>query len=474
MLRPDDPAQASHLDVTRDWRNPMPGRKRPLSGGWRLGPWWMLAVLLLVSMLSYLDRVLLSMLADPVKADLNLSDFQLSLLMGPAFGIAYAVLGLPFGWATDRFSRRWLVTLAAVVWSLGTVACGLAGNFAALFAARVGVGASEAALNPAAFSLIADKTPPARLTTALSIFAAGPKWGQALAYATGGFAIAAATGLSTPAPGQARLVEPWQFTFILIGAIGLLAAPLTLTFSEPVRRNLATMEPNSGGRAGLLVGFVRENAAMLLPLLIGFSLTAVVSNAIYTWAPSHMHRQFGWSPTQYGPALGLVMIIAAAAFLGHGLLADALMRRGRKDAHVRYYSWLLTAILPVLGVVFLLKDPLLFLIGLGLVQSVALPYMLMLSATISLVAPNQVRGQVSAGFFFIMSIIGPGLSPVIVGAMTDFIFHDEQKLGWSLAVVSVSGILGALVAFRLALRPLGRALSRSRLLEPEIPQEGAR
>jgi MFS family permease len=139
--------------------------------------------------LSILDRLVINMLVIPIQQELSLSDFQISLLLGPAFAICFGICGYPLGWATDRFSRRGVVFGGIIFWSVATVLTGLSKGFPMLFAARMGVGAGEASLQPAAYSLIADKFPKERMTTALSIFGMGPKVGTAFAFGVGGWVI---------------------------------------------------------------------------------------------------------------------------------------------------------------------------------------------------------------------------------------------------------------------------------------------
>jgi MFS family permease len=142
----------------------------------QIEPWWMVLVLLFIYMISILDRLVINMLVVPIQADMGFSDVQMSLLLGPAFALCNGLFGLPLGWAADRYSRRWVVFGGLVFWSLSTMAAGLTRSFTSLFGARMGVGIGEAALMPAAYSLIADKFPVKRMTTAMSIFGMGPSW----------------------------------------------------------------------------------------------------------------------------------------------------------------------------------------------------------------------------------------------------------------------------------------------------------
>ena len=203
-----------------------------VSVGWK--SWWMVGVLFFLYMLSILDRIVITMLVTPIKQDLLLSDFQMSVILGPAFAIFYALFGLPLGWAADRYPRRWVVFLGVTLWSLMTMMSGLARSFGALLVARIGVGVGEAALGPSAYSLLADEFPRERLTTAISVYQMAAKFGTAAAFAVGGIAIAFATHLVAMDIPFVRDAKPWQLVFLMLGLPGLLAGLLAFTFSDPV------------------------------------------------------------------------------------------------------------------------------------------------------------------------------------------------------------------------------------------------
>src|SRR5260370_10519468 len=147
------------------------------------GAWWMLTVLSLFYLLSFMDRTALSILVDAVKADLNASDTEMSLALGPAFNFVYAIFGIPFGWAADRLPRRWVIYVGTTLWSLSAAATGLAQTSISLFLARAGIGVGEASLSPSAFSLIADRFPRLRFALAPCLYPSAPSLGGAAALA---------------------------------------------------------------------------------------------------------------------------------------------------------------------------------------------------------------------------------------------------------------------------------------------------
>src|SRR5690606_23745364 len=192
--------------------------------------------LMVASALSFLDRLALSMLIEPIKADLALSDTEVSILAGAAFAGSYVIFAFVFGRWVDTHGRRNAMVLGISLWSLATAAGGLARNFGSLFAARSLIGVGEASLNPAAYSMIADYFRPSRRGIATAIFACGATVGGGLAIMLGGQLVdwVYATGATLPLMPDAA---PWQIVFVVIGLPGLLVALLiALTVREPERQ----------------------------------------------------------------------------------------------------------------------------------------------------------------------------------------------------------------------------------------------
>jgi MFS family permease len=404
----------------------------PARGAIRAGPaaWWMLAVLVTFYALSFVNRSIASMLVPPIKADLHLNDFQISLLLGPAFAVFYALAGFPFGWAADRFQRRWVIFTGVFLWSLATALSGLARSFEALLLGRIAVGVAEAALTPAAYTLIADKFPKARLTTAMAVYQGGARVGPASAFTVAGVAIAVAQALIVASPGGFGRLHDWQIVMALVGAPGMLLACLVFTFREPARLGTAGAgAPNHQ----LLFGFLKQHAALILLMLAGFSLINLCANAA-AWVPAFIERRWGWTPLQFGPILTLTGFISAGVLVLKGAAIDWLYARGMKDAHIRFFIWLLAATVPIAWFVYFIPNPVVFLLVHGLFEVVALNFMLYVSATLALIAPNQIRGQLNAIFLSLVVLLGMGTGPTVVGAITTYVLHDERALGTALTI----------------------------------------
>jgi MFS family permease len=200
--------------------------------------WYVVIVLMVIYTLSFIDRQILAFLVGPIRADLQISDTAIGLLGGFAFAIFYTLLGLPMGWLADRKSRRGLIAIGLVFWSLMTALCSLARSFGTLFAARIGVGVGEATLTPAAFSLIADYFPREKLARALSVYSMGILIGSGLAFIVGGAVVQAMNGMPALQVPVLGTMAPWRLTFLIVGLPGLAIALLLLTVREPVRRNV--------------------------------------------------------------------------------------------------------------------------------------------------------------------------------------------------------------------------------------------
>lgn len=415
--------------------------------------WWMLAVLFGLYVFSFVDRYITTMLVPHIQASLDVSEFQMGLILGPAFAIFYSVFGIPLGWAADRYDRRWVIFIGACCFGLATIMSGLATSFVMLLIARIAVGIGEASLSPAANSLLASRFPRHMLTTVLSIYTMGVKVGSAGAFILGGLLIAAA-GVWVVTYDALAGFEPWQIVFMATGLPAVLLALLVFTFKEPPR----PAKKKAGVKPAAIIPFMRERKRLFIPMLIGFSLIALCTYSLTGWVPTYLHRHFGMEPVVYGPILGLISTIAAFTLAFKGMFVDWLYRRGMKDAHIRFYTWLLIGSLPVVFALFWVQQPVIFMIMYGALQVVSIPIMAYVSAAMQLIAPTELRGRITGVFLFCLNGVGGGLGPVIVGSLTEYVFRDEMKVGWSLAVLICTAIPLALVLLRLALKPLRAAI----------------
>ena len=260
--------------------------------------WYVVSVLFLCSIFSFLDRQIIALMVDDIKLDLGLNDFEIGLLQGPPFGIFYAIMSIPIALAADRYSRRNIIVAGVTFWSLATAACGLAGSFWHLFLARVGVGSGEATLSPCSYSMISDYFRRHQLPLAMSVFTMGNLTGVGLAMIIGGSVITYAKSLDEIVLWGLGAVEPWQFSFIVIGLPGLALAMLVLSIREPARRGALQTRDATSLRA--FVQFVRSHWRTFATLFGSFTMLVLVAYGNFAWVPTFFIRTFGWSEAHAG------------------------------------------------------------------------------------------------------------------------------------------------------------------------------
>jgi len=419
--------------------------------------WYVVGVLMLAYTNAYIDRQILSLLIEPIRQDLQLTDTQISLLAGLAFTIFYTLMGIPIARLADQKNRRNLIAAGIVCWSLMTAACGLAKTYWHLFLARVGVGVGEATLSPTAMSMIADYFPLSKLARAFSVYSMGVYFGAGLALIIGGVVINLVTqagSVSLPFVGE---VLPWQMTFFFVGLLGLPIVLLVLTIREPVRRGNAragSAEALSASSVAALKALIRRNQSTVIYHFATFAFIGLGIIGYMVWMPTFFIRSFGWNATQIGLVYGCIMFFGGTAgvYCG-GYLADWLQKRGHDDAIMRatFYSGIM--IIPCAVLTPLMPTPWLAVAGLAVTTFLmALPQGLP-GAALQLIAPNALRAQMTAVYFLVNSLVASGLGPTVYALVTDYVFKDPARLGYSMALVSAVVMpLGTVFAW-LALRP---------------------
>jgi MFS family permease len=436
-----------------------PAKWPPLRVGW-----YAVAVLFIAYTFSFADRYILSLLIGPIKEDLGLSDTRISLLHGFAFALFYTFMGIPIGRLADRYSRRTIIAIGIAVWSAMTAACGLARGFWELFAARVGVGVGEAALSPAAYSMIADLFPPRLLGRALSVYSAGAIVGGGMAFIVGGMVIQAIVQAPTMTLPLIGTVKSWQLAFIVVGLPGLLVSALMYTLPEPLRRSKAL--PGSVADQDLPLSqvfrFLGSHWRVYLPLFLGFSMLAVLFNGVLAWTPAFLSRTYGLAIGQSGLYIGVLLLtFGAGGMLAGGVLADRLLDRGYRDATIRtgIVAGLgclpfvtLAPLMPNTSAALALMAPLWFFATSGFGAGVA---------ALQYITPNRMRGVASALYLFSGNLLAVGIGPTVIALVTDYGFGDEAALRYSIIVVGATCAVLAVVALGLALRPF-RELVASR------------
>jgi MFS family permease len=423
--------------------------------------WYVVAVLTVAYVFSFIDRQILSLLVGPIRRDLNVSDSQMGLLGGLAFVVFYTLFGIPLGRLADTRSRRGIIAIGVALWSVMTAGCGLTKNFGQLVLMRMGVGVGEAALSPAAYSLIADYFPPHRRSTAMSVYSMGIYIGAGLAFILGGLVIQAASSQESYTIPVIGAVRSWQFVFFIVGLPGLLVALLLLTVKEPARMGLSGTKhaPLAVATVAETWAYVRNNRATFLCLTFGVAFLTLNSYASSFWVPTMLARRFGWGMANIGMVYGtIIAIFGTCGVVSGGRLADRWSRRGCTDATLRV-TWLsclgglpcgiLYPLAPTGELTALLLVPTVFLIS--------MPFGVA-PAAIQRMMPNTMRAQATAIYLFIINLVGMGLGPYLVPILAERAFNDGNSLHLALLIVGTASSLSAAVLLGISLKRYRRSL----------------
>ena len=392
---------------------------------------YVLALLTLIYFVSYVDRQILSILLQSVKLDLGLSDTQLGALSGLAFALFYTTLGLPIAQLADRFSRRNIIAVSIMLWSVMTAFCGMAQSFLFLFLARLGVGIGEAGCNPPSHSLLSDYFAARERATALAILGCGSLFAAFVGFALGG---------------QLNELVGWRATFVIVGLPGIAVGLLTLlTLREPPRGysdNLADTDSQPGFMETLRHLFGLKTFGFLS---LAGAMQSFIGNSVLGWLPTFFERTHHMTSGEIGAKLGMAVLIGGPlGLLLGGTIADRLARRD-----IRWYG-------RVAGLGLFLGAPftlytfistnadhafLSFAVAAGLLNAPVGPLYTITQG----IAPLRMRASASALLLLIVNLIGLGLGPLFVGALSDFLgpAQGENSLKIALIIVSFSPFIGA-------------------------------
>jgi MFS family permease len=414
--------------------------------------WFLVVVLTLANCVSFIDRLIVSLLVLPIQNELNISDTQFGLLAGAAFAIFYCSMGILIARWADRYSRKWIVTVGITLWCAMTALAGTARSYLELFLYRIGVGVGEATLSPSAYSLLANTFPPQRLALPIGVFSAGVTAGTGLAFLLGGVLIAqvfAAGPIGLPLFGS---LSGWRAVMVTVGLLGLPVAFLMLLAREPNRPTGFT----PASLASVWQHFQRHHRGYGY-VFAGYGTTSVTAFAVMTWTPKLYMQQYAASIATAAATLGTVAMLGGiSGALSGGFLADWLERRSVANAKLKV----------------------LFACGMGLVlPSIVAPFMPSMlthaawifftfyfgtaatgpaGAFVQSLTPDNMRAQFGAIYQFALTLVGATLGPFLVGLFNDYLFRDSAALGRSMALV-------ALIANPIAVWLLWRALKAARV-----------
>lgn len=396
--------------------------------------WFMVILLTVAYVLSFVDRYVLGLLVEPIKADLELSDTQMGLLLGPSFAVFYALMGLPLGAMVDRHRRTWIVAAGVALWSLATALSGLAKNFAQLFLARMGVGVGEAALSPCAMSLIADSFPEQRRAKPIALYSTALSLGAGLAALIGAAVIAwtqNAEDVLLPLVGSLR---PWQLTLIIVGLPGLLLAPLLFLLREPARISQAGEVASRRRSFGETLRYLGARWRTFVSFVSIFCLMTIVGYSTQ-WGAATFARTWGWSAVEFGRALGVMFLVVGPITVNFaGWLSDRWFARGIIDAPLLVPA-IGVPIMVISGVIWpLLPSGELALCVLAIsMAGVALASATGVTALLNII-PADTRGRTVALYYMSISFFGLGFGPLTIGVLNDYVFGADN-LRYSMALL---------------------------------------
>jgi MFS family permease len=421
---------------------PTPGIASPSADGVSAQTRTMLWILLIVYIFNFLDRQIVNILAEPIKADLGLSDTQLGLLAGPAFAVFYALLGIPIARYADKegTNRVRLIALALAIWSAMTAVCGLAQNFVQLLFARIGVGVGEAGCTPSAHSLIADSVTPEKRSSAIAFYGLGVPVGSLLGLIIGGIA---------------NDLYGWRIALMLVGAPGLLLALVVLfvmrepRHSRPVEAAAAPARLSTGEAMREIFG-----SRAFVYILIAASVTAFLGYGKALWTISFFIRSHGLSTTEAGLSMAVVLGLAAAfgTWLG-GKAADVFGRHDKRHI-LTLPAYGMAVVAPLLFLGYLMEDWRIAMALLIVPSIVNSAYYGPAYACVQGLVRPQARAVAASIMLFGQNLIGLGLGPFLFGVFSDALAstYGEESVRYVLYGAAWLGLIPAFFFWRASLR----------------------
>jgi MFS family permease len=438
--------------ATMKWVNLMASDSSPARQD-GTGAWLMLAMLFLAYIFAIVDRFILALLAEPIRADLGISDTDIALLYGLTFLLMNSVLQLPLGRLVDRYPRIPLAAAGIALWSVMTVASGLATRFSHLAFARLFVGAGEAALIPAAYSLIGDSFTRRRLGIAMGIFYLGGNLSVGVSLIVGSIIMGWASRAGPLAIPHIGLLQPWQVTFIVVGLPGLILAALMMFMPEPARIRDKATAPSWGD----IMAYLRVNAGWLVPVHLGSGCAVLILTSALSWIVILLGRRHGWSIEQAGLICGLTACAASLiGFTAGGVMSDRLQRSG---SHRRLtLCAMLMGIAILAGTSFpLMANPFFTVMLCGALLMATGPVVASASAGLQDMAPPDMRGILGGLFTMVINLIGGALGPLLVATISDRYFPGGAGIANAMAIVQGMAAAIGLALFMLAAKRLKAA-----------------
>ena len=398
-------------------------RVDPNSAGYR---WYVVILLLFVFILSYFDRFILSLLIDPIKETMGLSDFQMGLLLGPAFSLFHVLVGVPLGWVADRSSRKWLLIAGIFIWCSMTAASGFAMSFLPLLIFRLGLGLGEAVVSPCSVSIISDYFRRDNRARAISVYMAGPYLGAGTAFLFGGLLVAWLTEQGPMMILGVGPFLPWQATFLVVGLPGILFILLMLTVREPPRTE--KISASAAEEASISAfRYMQSHWRAFGVLFVGSTCNFAMSTLTF-WNVPLFQRVYDWDIVTIGAVTGIFYFTAGPLGTALALWSTKALGRDRDDGAMRtlilglFITVPASALYPIMptaewAVVFM------FIAFIGKSAATAGG-----PAALQLITPGEMRSRSVAIFNTVITVVGPLLGPPLIGLATDW-SGDPASIG---------------------------------------------
>jgi MFS family permease len=424
--------------------------------------WYAVIFLMVGASLSTVDRQILALMIGPVRRDLAISDSEMGLLGGFAFSLLYTAFTFPAAWVADQHSRRLVATGGMLLWSAMTAVCGLAHRFITLFVAIMGVGMGEAALGPAAYSMMSDLFPRRDLPTAIGLYNAAPFIGVGVANMLGGPLVQhfeAAPAVALPVLG---VVKSWQIMFLALGLPGIILAVVGwLTLREPPRRGRFTDDGHVPLTLRQIIAFLAERRAFLGLMFAAYIGLAIQGWGLFFWVVEFLVRERGMPRGQTGLIYGMMAFgLGLAGAILSGRLASTLLKRGAADTLMRLVLYSVLALAPLAIVmpwatrgwqVLALLAPITFLMGWpGGLGTTALQF----------IVPNELKGRIIALYLLVVNFVSLTLGPLLGGLISDRLFAG-RSLGHSLSLMAAVDYPLAAICLALCLKPFRAAIHQA-------------
>ncbi len=417
-------AQAENISNTTETRDGLSSTMK----------WSIAALLTLCFTLSYVDRQIISILIDPIKQTLNVSDTQIGLMQGVSFSLFYVAASLPLAWLSDRGHRSIVMTICVAGWSIMTMLCGLASTYWQLFMARIGVAVGEAGLPPAALTNLADMFEAKRLALATSFFMLAPFIGGGIALIGGGALYAASEHWNITLP-LLKDLERWQLVFIIVGAPGLLLALMIPPMTRRLKGNHNTSAQNS--ITELLV-FYKENWRVVIIYALAIALVISVLMAYVTWLPAAIMRSNGIDEKTIGTLFGPIYMVAGIlGTLSAGLIINRTGGSDTVKATLKFMRLCVLIVWPLAGIGPMLGSLWSTLAFMGVTIFLISAINCLSSLPLQYLVPKHLRAQAIAFHGMIAALIGTGTGPVIAGYLSDNLTMFEHPLSAALSLMAL-------------------------------------